>query len=304
MFCPICKSNETGYFVQKDDYIFHRCSKCKSVFLPSHPSQTQLDAYYSKQFSYHDGLINEIVIRKRSRAILRKIKQLAPFSKSLCDVGSGYGFFLDESQKSGFNVFGIEPSGQLVHHAHTKYSVKSFHGTLDEYIRPVHDQFEIVTCIHVIEHVSNPHKFVQDLLRLVKPGGILYIETPNSDSHLFYVEKEKYTFLIPPEHLWLFSFDSIQHLLPKHASVIYMDTYSYSEHLMGIVKRLICDCKPSLQTSESEKKRSQNKMRNDNTFRKNLSHSLFDRLLAPLFTGLLNLYHKGSILELYIRKKK
>jgi len=37
--------------------------------------------------------------------------------------------------------------------------------------------------------------------------------------------------------------------------------------------------------------------------RKQLSVLLFDRLLAPLFTGLLNLHHKGSILELYIKKK-
>jgi hypothetical protein len=173
--------------------------------------------------------------------------------------------------------------------------------------------------------VSNPHKFVQDLLRLVKPGGILYIETPNSDSHLFYVEKEKYTFLIPPEHLWLFSFDSIRHLLPKNTETIYINTYSYPEHLMGIVKKMIHKVRyvilnppvrrmknPASETSE--KKRAEFILGNvegldPSAYRlrmtqKNLSYFLFDRLLAPLFTGLLNLYHKGSILELYTRKKK
>ncbi len=287
------------------------------------PTQKILAAYYANQFSYSDGLINEGIIRTRGKIIVSKLHQLDPLAKTLCDIGSGYGFFLDEAQKKGAKVFGIEPSQQLVHYAFRKYAIKSFLGTLEEYMKENREQFDVVTCIHVIEHVTEPKNFVFDLLRLVKPGGILFIETPNSDSHLLYAERENYTFLIPPHHLWIFSKESIKELLPENSRIIFSNTYSYSEHLMGIIKqRLSSRAKSRDLASEMSEKFAEFTLsnaegldfralpagrsampRNDNIgIKKRLSYFLLDRLFAPLFTGFLNLYHKGSILELYIKK--
>jgi len=290
-----------------------------TLFLSTLPSQKQLKNYYVKQFSYRDGLLNEENIRKRGRVILRKIKQLVPNAKTIVDVGCGYGFFLDEAQKQGVSVFGVEPSRLLVHYAFNKYAIRSFRGTLNELVKNNKRKFDVVTCIHVIEHVTELKYFVLDLLKLVKPGGLLYIETPNADSHLLYTEKEQYTFLIPPDHLWLFSRRSIQYLLPKNAQIVFLNTYSYSEHFMGIVKRTIKNLsyfeRPACRQGRSEKSSVSTSLDssaiplNDNAFvimnivRKKMFYFLFDRLLAPLFTGLLNSYHKGSILELYIKKK-
>lgn len=311
MVCPICKSRCTKYFAKKDIYLFHRCVNCKTLYISNMPTQKFLAAYYEKQFSYADGLINENIIRIRGKIILKKLRQLAPLAKTLCDIGSGYGFFLDEARKQNIDILGIEPSKQLIQYAFKKYSIKSFSGTLEEFVRENERRFDIVTCIHVIEHVPEPKYFVSKLLKLVKPGGLLYIETPNSDSHLLYTERERYTFLIPPDHLWIFSKESIKKLLPKNFQIIHVKTYSYPEHLMGIVKRTI----KNLSHSERSKKSSVSASldfsampRNDNVFvimniiRKKMFYFLFDRLLAPLFTGLLNIYHKGSILELYIKK--
>ncbi len=309
MTCPICKSSNTRYFANKDGYLFHRCTSCKTLFISNMPTQKILTEYYANQFSYTDGLINENIIRIRGKIILRKLHQLAPLAKTLCDIGSGYGFFLDEARKRGICVFGVEPSRQLVHHAFKEYSINSFLGTLEEFVRKRRRQFDVVTCIHVIEHVPKPKHFICNLLKLVKPRGLLYIETPNADSHLLYVERENYTFLIPPHHLWIFSKESIKKLLPENFQIIHANTYSYPEHLMGIVKRTV----KNLASKTSEKTHTKFILSNvegldpsDNHLRmtqKRLSYFLFDRLLAPLFTGLLNAYHKGSILELYIKKK-
>jgi len=306
MTCPICKSSNARYFANKDGYLFYRCASCKTLFISNMPSQKTLAAYYANQFSYTDGLINENIIRIRGKIILRKLHQLAPLAKTLCDIGSGYGFFLDEARKRGICVFGVEPSRQLVHHAFKEYAIKSFPGTLEEFVRKRKRQFDVVTCIHVIEHVSKPNYFISNLLKLVKPGGLLYIETPNGDSHLLYAERENYTFLIPPHHLWIFSKESIKKLLPRDFQIILVNTYSYSEHLMGIVKRLIWNCNPCHFKRSGKPSVSASLDPSDNHLRmtqKRLSYFLFDRLLAPLFTGLLNAYHKGSILELYIKKK-
>ncbi len=299
MYCPICKSKNTNFFVKKDIYVFYRCFDCRVIFLEQLPSVNKLHSYYSKKFEYKDGLLNEAIIRKRSRAILKQIKKIYPSAKTLCDVGSGYGFFLDEA-KNKYEVTGIEPSKQLAHFADKNYHTSIYIGELKEYIRAQNKQFDVVTCIHVIEHVTDPKEFISLLLRLVAPKGILYIETPNSDSHLLYVEKEQYTFLLPPQHLWLFSQESIKALLPKKILIKHVHTYSYPEHFMGIVKRLI---KGKKDVDNNIYKQTNTKIDNSSmSLKKRFSYLLLDQLLAPLFTGILNLYHKGSILELYINK--
>src|SRR6185503_4087433 len=98
---------------------------------------------------------------------------------------------------------------------------------------------DFITMIHVIEHVTNPRHFIRDAANLLYPDGILYIETPNLESHLFHVEKNEYTFLTPPAHVWLFSEKSMRMLTQGLFSLEYISTYSYPTHLAGIIKRII-----------------------------------------------------------------
>jgi len=44
------------------------------------------------------------------------------------------------------------------------------------------DQFDVVTCIEVIEHLENPRRVVRDLFRVLKPGGRCILTTPNNDN--------------------------------------------------------------------------------------------------------------------------
>lgn len=306
MTCPFCLSKKTIFFASKDVHEFNRCLTCKSLFIRKLPSKKSLNKYYERQFLHADGLINESILRTRSKQILKKLKIKYPFAKTICDVGSGCGFFIDEANKLGFKVLGIEPSKQLTHTATANYKVSQFIGSLETYLKKHNKQFDVVTCIHVIEHVTQPRKFIRSLLQLVNEEGVLFLETPNADSHLINVEKDKYTFLIPPEHLWILSKDAIEKLLPKNSQIIAISTYSYSEHFMGIMKSIIK--KLSLRTKPTHENEILTKPLNhiilSKNIWKNLSYLIFDKLLAPLFTGLLNLDHKGSILELYINKKR
>lgn len=79
------------------------------------PSITELDKYYKNNFQYQDGALNEKVIRSQSKHILKQLSKYFPTATTICDVGSGYGFFLHESQKRGYEVFGIEPAKLLTH---------------------------------------------------------------------------------------------------------------------------------------------------------------------------------------------
>jgi SAM-dependent methyltransferase len=195
-------------------------------------------------------------------------------------VGSGWGFLLDELSNRYTSVVGIEPSQQLSYYSQNILGIHTYVSSLSQYLKIYpHRQFDIVTSLHVIEHVINPKQYVKDLMKLLKPGGLLYLETPNADSHLLHAEKENYTFLIPPDHIWLFSKKSFTYLLPSNSRYHAVSTYSYPEHFMGIVKAVLRRKKTNINTDVSNIR------------------------IFELFTWLLNLNHKGSILELYINKK-
>ena len=42
-----------------------------------------------------------------------------------------------------------------------------------------HEQFDVVTCFETIEHVANPEVLMKNIVNAVKPGGIIYLSTPN-----------------------------------------------------------------------------------------------------------------------------
>ncbi len=71
-----------------------------------------------------------------------------------------------------------------------------------------HDQsqlFDLITLSHVIEHVHYPIDLLRACHRLLKPGGVLWLETPNIKSygHRFY--GRFWRGLEPPRHLVIFS---------------------------------------------------------------------------------------------------
>jgi polynucleotide 5'-kinase involved in rRNA processing len=132
---------------------------------------------------------------------------------------------------------------------------------------------------------------------MLKPKGILCMETPNLDSHLYNREKDRYTFLTPPDHQWIFSRKSINEFFGKNSDVRIMriTTYSYSEHFMKIIKSIFFKKMNVAQTDKSRKDNQEN-------LGKKAKYIFFDQTLAPLFVWIINLFNKGTFLQVYIKK--
>lgn len=296
MNCRLCKkSKNIVYVTTKNNYQYFLCKNCRTLFLYPIPSQKEINNYY-KNFSYVDGMGNEKNIRKRARKILKKLKIMNTKGTTLLDIGSGLGYLIDEANKVNIKSKGIEPSKKLFRYI--DISNKIANCDFDEYFKTnKNDRFDFITLIHVIEHVPKPKEFLDKVATLLNKNGILYIETPNLDSHLFNAEKTNYTFLTPPEHLYIFSkrsFNYVQKLKSTHIS-----TYSHSEHFMGILKSLI----KTINKNSNPQVNSFKKIENTDIRRFNIKFFIFDLLLARIFTPVLNLFDKGSILELYYNKK-
>lgn len=291
--CPICKTAKTIFFANIKGYKYYKCLYCLSLFTNPLPSSEKIKLLYSKDYLYKIDRLTEGRLKKRAKILLRKLRKLNKRGRSLLDIGSGYGFFLDEARKQNLAETGVEPAKNLFDYSIKKFKVNVINTSFENYFKKNKSlKFDFISLIHVIEHLTDPFSTLNLISKHLNENGILYIETPNLNSHLFNFEKKEYTFLTPPDHIFIFSPKSFKVITKKTSDLklIKLTTYSYPEHLLGIIKKII-------KRDLSVKKEGVFKERP-----KKIKFALIDKLIAPFLTPLLNLGGKGSILELYIRK--
>lgn len=117
---------------------------------------------------------------------LRYIEQGAEglFAKSIVDIGCGGGILSESMAKQGADVTGIDmahASLQIarLHALETQTKVQYQKITAEEFASQHAGQFDIVTCMEMLEHVPNPVSIVQACCDLLKPGGTVYFSTIN-----------------------------------------------------------------------------------------------------------------------------
>lgn len=295
--CPLC--NKKVYLKHRLElYNYYSCPSCQLLVLLPFPSKANIEEYYSKHFQYAAGIQNKKRISKRSCEIVRKLMKLNPKGNTLLDIGSGLGFLLKAAKQNGLKSEGIEPSTSL---ASATKNHNVFKGTFQNYVTKFpRKKFDFITLIHVIEHVKDPQALINDAIKKLNNNGILLIETPNLNSHLYKTELENFTFLTPPDHLWIFSINSISKLFNNSKFDITTTTYSYPEHFMGIIKKII---RKTPKTTNAVQTSPGNLAEEQSSSFKSIKYFIFDGFIAKLAHPILNINYHGSILELCIRKK-
>lgn len=107
----------------------------------------------------------------------------APKPGRLLDVGCGAGAFLAEAETAGWAVEGIEVDPRLARIARARsFAVR------EEPLEALTDdseRYDAITMWDVIEHVNDPRETIAAAYRLLAPGGVLLIDTPNRDGVLY-----------------------------------------------------------------------------------------------------------------------
>lgn len=273
-----------------------KCSRCNLIFVNPQPTKKIIEQYYT-DFNYEIGFQNEKIIRSDAQRTLNNLEALIDKQSGLLlDLGCGAGFFLDEAQKRGWVVKGVDISSTIVEYARKKLNLSVVKKSFYRY-NPS-EKYKVITLIQVIEHLQNPEILLQKMYRLLEKGGILCVATPNIESYLSKLLKEDFNYMIPPEHLFFYSSSTLNRLLSKNNfELIRTTTWGYSSDLASIIKRII---KGKNQSAAVEVKKQKV---NQNSSIKRFKSFLFDTCFCPLFYKILNVNHGGSMLEIYARKK-
>lgn len=179
--CNLCggTSWETLEEVERTRVV--RC-RCGLVFVTPQPARPSLEQAYDE--AYYAPW--ESQLRDRDRIWRRRIERVERLCRPLgrlLDVGCGTGDFLRVARGRGWQVSGTEISPYAVKAAAAEgLEVKP--GEVWEAGFPP-GAFDVVTCWHVIEHVADPRRVIEEIRRVLKPGGWLVLATPNLDDRIF-----------------------------------------------------------------------------------------------------------------------
>jgi SAM-dependent methyltransferase len=120
------------------------------------------------------------------------------------DLGCGNGVFLHCISRHGWETVGVDISPAAAALAHECFGIRIHVGELgDAQIKE--GSLDFVRMNHVIEHLWRPVATLRRIAALLRPGGRLYVETPNIGSLGFKWSHEYWFPLEAPRHLWLFS---------------------------------------------------------------------------------------------------
>jgi 2-polyprenyl-3-methyl-5-hydroxy-6-metoxy-1,4-benzoquinol methylase len=129
------------------------------------------------------------------------------------DVGSGAGEFLQLAQAAGYGVAGVDPDAVAVEAARERgFDVRV--GGIEAFA-DMPASFDLITMGHVIEHVHDPRAVLRQAALLLRPGGRVWIDTPNIDSYGHRRYGRHWLDLDPPRHLVLFNWGALESLLAQ-----------------------------------------------------------------------------------------
>ena len=178
--CNLCGSTRWQTLEEVDGTRVVRCD-CGLVFLWPQPSAASLaqaydDAYYRPWKD--QSRLREMIWRTRMDCVSRLVSP-----GTLLDVGCGTGDFLRLAKNRGWDVVGTEISATGSHAARNQ-GLSVHTGELWEARLPA-ASFDLITCWHVIEHVAEPRRVIEEIHRILRPSGWLVLATPNLDDRIF-----------------------------------------------------------------------------------------------------------------------
>lgn len=162
------------------------------------------------------GRLLAAIPKIRSRATYKWNHALAPWRAggSVLDIGCGGGDYLRTMSALGWKVFGIEPDALAAAVARRRAGAEIAVGNIGSARLPLRS-FDAVVSLHCIEHDADPIAFLTRAAEYLRPGGFLYIQTPNYNSLVRRVFGRDWYALDPPRHLTLFTPASLGRLARK-----------------------------------------------------------------------------------------
>lgn len=232
---PNCACNRNNYkeilsgVHNNREFQIIKCQKCGlSRTWPIFENENAIGKFYNEQEDYQERLNQLELWQSFGQRILKILKKYKNFG-DLLDIGCNIGIFTDLARKNSYNAYGIDLSSKAI-----EMGKKEFHlenrltiGKLEEINFPS-NKFDIVTYLHVLEHIPDLNAELAKAYKVLKPRGIILIETPNFNSIWRKVLRARWYPLAPHQHIWQFEPQSLKKILENHKYSILETNTNYN----------------------------------------------------------------------------
>jgi len=197
--CDLCGSDKTRPHVEVEGNAFVECPECGFIYLNPRPTASQGEVCDESV----ECLTEKGYRESRAWYYKRILSEFEPFRKTgrLLEVGCASGGFLSAARDAGWETVGVEISAKLA-------GIGQERG-LDIQTCDICDaelpagSFDVAVLNMVIEHVPSPRKVALLIRNVLRPGGALWMHTPNYASTSIKMARDGYNY--PGAHLSCFT---------------------------------------------------------------------------------------------------
>lgn len=212
--CNICGQDNPAVLFTKWGHNIVECGNCGLVYVNPRSFNMEAEDYF--RGAYLSTIEERGVLKPGIEHIYRQIVQnLSTYLKPgrLLDVGCAMGHFMVYARRHGWDVRGAECSTYAAAYGREESGLKIYPVCDLRDARLPENHFDACVLIEVAEHLPDPRVTFAEAFRVVKPGGALYVTTPNFASFRALLQRQDWVTIIPSGHLYYFTAKSLARLL-------------------------------------------------------------------------------------------
>ena len=212
--CPACGSTGTRPLFGSGGYTYRACATCGSARLDPLPAIDPASLYSADYFiggtvagGYADYGTDETLHRRNAVDRLERVAGagLAPPGQ-IIEIGAGYGYFLDEARRAGWDVTGTDVS------AHARERAAGLGLDVQADLGAVPGPADVLAAFQVLEHMHDPAGALAEAILLLRAGGLVIAESWDRSHWMARALGRRWQQVSPPAVVHLFTSEGLRAL--------------------------------------------------------------------------------------------
>ena len=217
--CPACNNKNNKFLLIKNGGTYVECEKCNMIFLNPVLRDKNLENHYRKnhdvrsKISLKDSKFFKFTYSKG----LDLINKYFDKSGNILDVGCSAGMFLDIAKKSRWKTYGLELNSK-----EARLAINKEHNVQQKTLKDSNFdiKFNVITFWDSFEHIKDGLECLNDCKKILKKGGIVFLQCPSRDALALKILQEKCNMLDGVEHVNIYGKKSLLKLCERANSKI------------------------------------------------------------------------------------
>lgn len=215
--CCVCNSDAFQKLFSKGGFHFVQCNKCQFIYVNPSITSKALKKYYARTMEayWEDQKTPELtnLLSKKFNDELKCVEKFIQKGKVL-DVGCGAGIFMHHANNRGWKVYGTEFNKFSIDFIKNVLRIKNVYSEDLSHFNK--NTFELVTLHQIFEHLPDPNAMLNDIHRILKKEGLLFISVPNVYGIITRIMKNKSQHYDGNGHLNYFNKKNLKTILEKN----------------------------------------------------------------------------------------